>query len=130
MPTSSSLMATPSSTILPTSSSLMATPSSTLSTSSPSTVFTADAVFAAVCREEVETTFSPSAPCTLLVCTTDDDEEEEEDCSTEEELVAPISSVARPINASNCSAFKREEAVLEDVDSSTVEVKDDDSTLC
>ena len=82
------------------------------------------------CREEVETTFSPSAPCTLLVCTTDEEEEEEEDCSTEEELVAPISSVARPINASNCSAFKREEAVLEDVDSSTVEVKDEDSTLC
>ena len=93
--------------------------------------FLTDANICVTCREEVETTFSPSAPCTLLVCTTDDDEEEEEeDCSTEEELVAPISSVARPINASNCSAFKREEAVLEDVDSSTVEVKDEDSTLC
>ena len=92
-----------------------------------------DANICFTCREEVETTFSPSARCTLLVCTTDDEEEEEEeeeDCSTEEELVAPISSVARPINVSNCSAFKREEAMLEDVDSSTVEVKDEDSTLC
>ena len=68
------------------------------------------------CREEVETTFSPSSPCMLVDCTTED--EEVEDCCTDELLVVPPrSSIPSPINASICFNIEVEDEDEEDVDS-------------
>ena len=70
------------------------------------------------CREEVETTFSPSSPCMLVDCTTEDEEvEEEDDCCTDELLVvAPRSSIPPSINASICFNIDEEEEDEEDVE--------------
>ena len=67
------------------------------------------------CREEVETTFSPSSPCMLVDCTTEDEEvEEEDDCCTDELLVvAPRSSIPPSI----CFNIEVEEEDVEDEDS-------------
>ena len=72
------------------------------------------------CRDEVETTFSPSSPCMLVDCTTEEEEvEEEEDCCIDELLVvAPsISPIPPSINASICFNIEVEEVDEEDLDS-------------
>ena len=72
------------------------------------------------CRDEVETTFSPSSPCMLVDCTTEEEEvEEEDDCCTDELLVvAPsISSIPPSIKASICFNIEVEEEDEEDLDS-------------
>ena len=70
------------------------------------------------CRDEVETTFSPSSPCMLVDCTTEEEEEEEDCCTEELFIVAPsISSIPPSIKASICFNIELEDEDEEDVDS-------------
>ena len=71
--------------------------------------------FHSTCREEVETTFSPSSPCMLVDCTTDEEEVEEDCCTDELFVVAPSSPIPPSIIASICFNIEIEEE--EDVDS-------------